>query len=81
MNGKEKCVPKILQGGIQLAPEYPEQLINFGVSMEERSFCNHLGKDAGNAPDIDRAGVALTTEQHLRSTVPQSHDLVSIENV
>jgi len=81
MNGKEKSVPKILQGSMQLSPEYPEQLINFGVSMEERSFCNHLGKDAGNAPDIDRAGVALTTKQHLRSTVPQSHNLVSIENV
>ena len=60
---------------LEVSPEYSEQLIDFRVSMEERSFCNHLGEDAGNAPDIDRAGVALTTEQDLRSTVPQSHNL------
>ena len=43
--------------------------------MKKRSLGCHLSKDAGNAPDINRTGVAWRAKQDLGSTVPQCHDL------
>mmetsp|Transcript_34194 Transcript_34194/g.80530 ORF Transcript_34194/g.80530 Transcript_34194/m.80530 type:complete len:223 (-) Transcript_34194:284-952(-) len=52
-------------------------LVNFGVSREERSFRHHFNKDCTNGPDIDRRCISLAPQKNLWRTVPQSHNLVS----
>lgn len=59
-------------------PENLEELIDFGVTMEQRSSSCHLRKDASNTPDINGARVSWCTEQHLRCSVPKSDNLMGV---
>lgn len=58
--------------------EHTEELIDFGIALEQWLASCHLGKDTSDGPDINRARVALRSEQHLRGSVPESDDLVSV---
>ena len=43
--------------------------------MKQGTLVDHLDEDAGDAPDVKRAGIAMGAQQHLWSPVPQSHHL------
>jgi hypothetical protein len=34
-------------------PEYAEQLVNFGIALEQRLFARHFREDAANAPNVN----------------------------
>ena len=55
-----------------------EDLVDLGVTREERLAGGHLGEDAANGPHVDTSGVLATTEQNLRRAVPEGDDLVSV---
>lgn len=56
-------------------PEYPKELIDLGVAVEEGSLGDHLCKDAAQTPHVDRAGVPRGTQENLGGTIPKSDDL------
>lgn len=70
--------PDIFRWGAHTS-EDAEQLINLRVAVEEWLPCNHLRKNASNAPDINRSGVALTTKKNLRGAIPESNDFVCVD--
>jgi hypothetical protein len=55
-----------------------EDLVDLGVTWEERLAGSHLGEDAANGPHVDTSGVLATTKQNLRRAVPEGDDLVSV---
>lgn len=59
-------------------PENSEQLINFWVTMEKRTFGDHFSKYTANTPHVYRSGVALGAEENLWSSVPQCYHLKDI---
>jgi hypothetical protein len=62
-----------------MLPENFKELINFRVSMKQWSFCYHLCKYARYAPHVNRAGVAMGTEEDLRGSIPQGHHLEKVQ--
>ena len=60
------------------APEDLEDLVNLGVTSEQRLARAHLGKDTADGPHIDTGGVLAATEQDLWGAVPQRDDLVGV---
>lgn len=60
------------------APEDLEDLVNLGITSEQRLARAHLGEDAADGPHIDAGGVLAATEQNLRGAVPQRDDLVGV---
>ncbi len=56
-------------------PEDAEQLVNLGVTVEQRLLGEHLGKDASNGPDVHGPGVASAAQEDLRGAVPQGDNL------
>lgn len=55
--------------------EHTEELVDFGVPLEERLAGGHFGEDAADGPDVDGAGVALGAEEDFWSSVPQGDNL------
>lgn len=51
-------------------PEYPEELVDFRVTVEQGSLGEHLGKYAGHTPHVNWTGVAMRAEQDLWSSIP-----------
>ena len=66
--------PQVL-GGRPQHSEDSEELIDLGVSLEERAPVDHLGVDRADGPDVNGAGVLGTAEQNLGRAVPQRHHL------
>jgi hypothetical protein len=60
------------------APEDLEDLVNLGITSEQRLARAHLGEDAADGPHINTSRVLAATEQNLRRTVPQRDDLVGV---
>ena len=56
----------------------PEQLVDLRISREERFPGDHLSKDAAQTPGVHTGAVELGSHQYLRSSVPESHHLVSV---
>lgn len=59
-------------------PENLEDLVNLRITWEQRLAGAHLGKYAAHRPHVYTRGVLPTTQQDLRSTVPQRHNLVGV---
>lgn len=60
------------------APEDAEQFVDFRISRKERVAVDELGEDAADGPDVDRGGVVLGAEEHLRCAIPQGDHLVRV---
>jgi hypothetical protein len=56
-------------------PKDLEDLIDLGVSGEERFAGAHFSKDSTARPHVDPSRVLAATEKDLRGTVPERHDL------
>ena len=52
------------------------QLVLVGGAGEERPPGVHLRHDAAGGPDVDAGVVGAAAEEHVRSAIPQRHDLV-----
>lgn len=57
-----------------------KQCAAYRVPRKQWSVVEHLYKDTANGPDVHRSGVRLSTQQYLRSTIPQCHDLNAHDN-
>ena len=68
--------PEILSGSFEDS-EDPEQLVDLGITLKQRSPVDHLGVDGSDGPDVDGAGVLRRAEQNLRCPVPESDHLTS----
>jgi len=55
-----------------------EDLVDLGVTWEERLAGSHLGEDAANGPHVDASGVLATTEQNFGRAVPEGNDFVGV---
>ena len=55
-----------------------EDLVDLGITREERLACSHLSEDATDGPHVDTSGVLAATEQNFRSAVPESNDFVGV---
>ena len=55
-----------------------EDLINFRVTHEKRSFLKHLSEDAPRGPEVDSERVVLRREQDLRTAVPECDNLMGV---
>lgn len=60
------------------SPEDPEDLINLGITGEERLAHDHLGKDAADRPHVDARRVVTRAEEDFGGAVPEGHDLVRL---
>ena len=47
-----------------------EDLVDLGVTREQRLASSHLGEDTADRPHVDASGVLAATEQDLRCAVP-----------
>lgn len=56
-------------------PEDLEDLVDFGITRDERHARCHLSKDGTTRPDVDGGGVVATTEEDTGGSVPESDDL------
>lgn len=70
--------PGLLGRRLQHA-EDAEQLVDLRVALEQWPLGHHLGKDAGQRPDVDRAGVASRSEKDLGRSVPERYDFVGVD--
>lgn len=59
--------------------EDAEQLVDLRVALEQGPLGYHFGKDAGERPDVDRAGVACRSEQNLGCSVPERYDFMGVD--
>ncbi len=55
-----------------------EDLPNFWVTKEERSFVSHLEKDAAHGPHINCCAVDFLAQKDLGSSIPKRYDLMCI---
>jgi hypothetical protein len=55
-----------------------EDLVDLGVTWEQRLAGGHLGENAANGPHVDTSRVLATAEQDLGRAVPESDDFVSV---
>lgn len=69
--------PHSLVGGAQ-DPEYPVELIDIAVTLEEHLLCDHLRKYAANCPDVDGRGVFVAAQQELGGSVPQGYNFLRV---
>lgn len=58
--------------------EHAEELIDFGVALEERLSCCHFSENATDGPDINGTRVALASEKDFGRAIPQSHNFMSV---
>jgi hypothetical protein len=56
-------------------PENLENLVNLGITREQRLAGAHLGKDAADRPHVDAGRVLPAAEQNLGGAVPQCDNL------
>lgn len=73
----QRIWPVILIGGAQDFENF-EDLIDLGVSHEERPTLDHLGEDAAGRPEIDAQTVGFLAQKDLGAAVPQCDNLVSV---
>ena len=71
--------PEILSGSFEDS-EDPEQLVDLGITLKQRSPVDHLGVDGSNGPDVDGTRILGGSEQNFWSSVPQGHNLVSVHS-
>lgn len=55
-----------------------EDLVNLGITREERLAGAHLSKDASNRPHVNTRRVLTSTQQNLWRAIPQSDNLVRV---
>ena len=66
---------KIMGFGCAHDLEYPKQLSDFTVSLEEHAPMNNFKKYAAKGPYIKRMVVEFGSKQHLWSPIPESSNL------
>ncbi len=57
------------------SPENPEDLVNLGITREQRLPHRHLCKDTSHGPHVDRSAVVSRTKEDFGSSIPESDDL------
>lgn len=58
------------------APEDLVDLVDLTISREKRALGDHFCEDRADGPHVDGQGIGLGSEEDLRRTVPQSHNLM-----
>lgn len=69
--------PNVVSGGAERAKDFKD-LVNLGVTWEERMSQSHLGKDAADGPHVDGGAVVSRAQQHFGRTVPERYNFVGI---
>mmetsp|Transcript_12514 Transcript_12514/g.24006 ORF Transcript_12514/g.24006 Transcript_12514/m.24006 type:complete len:289 (+) Transcript_12514:217-1083(+) len=67
--------PYVFAGGSQLTENLVE-LVNFGITREQRTLGDHLHENSSDSPNIDGRSIGLLSEQDFGRTVPERDNFV-----
>lgn len=71
------AIPHLLSGSAKGIKDFV-QLVNLGITREQRGPHNHFCEDAADGPNINGCGIFSGTKQDFGGPVPQGDDLVCI---
>ena len=71
-------LPQLVANGRAEALKDFEDLSNLRLTVEERLSVGQFVQNAANRPNIDASGVDFASEQHLRGSVPEGNNLMSV---